>query len=223
MAKKASVSLSEFFFKHRMVFLLVAILSMIIGSPFVDELFHYGITPDILLTIVFIAAIYAIGHKTHHLVISVLLALPMLVSVWTSFLYRNIHLFIIGEIFAALFIGFTILRMIQFIFNEKEVSKEVIYAAVIVYLLMAMMWSFAYALLEYVYPDSFSYPGGPGEDTFRFLYFSFVTITTLGYGDITPLTRKASSLVMLEAVTGQMYLVVVVAWLVGMHVSRRSK
>ncbi|MGD9259424.1 MAG: potassium channel family protein, partial [Desulfobacterales bacterium] len=61
------------------------------------------------------------------------------------------------------------------------------------------------------------------EDTFRFLYFSFVTITTLGYGDITPLTRKASSLVMLEAVTGQMYLVVVVAWLVGMHVSHRSK
>jgi len=206
-----------------MVILLIAILSMIIGSPFVDELFPYAITPDIFLTIVFIAAIYAIGHKTQHIVISVLLALPMLLAHWTSFFYKNIHLSIISEIFAALFIGFTILRMIQFIFNEKEVSKEVIYAAVVVYLLMAMMWSFAYTLLEYVYPDSFSYPDGPGEDTFRFLYFSFVTITTLGYGDIAPLTRKASSLVMLEAVSGQMYLVVVVAWLVGMHVSRRSK
>jgi len=223
MAKKTSVSLSEFFFNNRMVFLLIAILSMIIGSPFVDELFHYGIIPDIFLTIVFIAAIYAIGQKTHHLVISVLLALPMLLALWTSFFYRNIHLSIIGEFFAALFIGFTIHRMIQFIFTKKDVNREVIYAAVIVYLLMAMVWTFAYTLLEYVYPDSFSYPGGPREDTFRFLYFSFVTITTLGYGDITPLTRKASSLVMLEAVTGQMYLVVVVAWLVGMYVSRKSK
>ena len=206
-----------------MVFLLIAILSMIIGSPFVDELFRYGIFPDLFLTVVFIAAIYTVGQKMRHLVISLMLALPMLLSVWTSYFYKNIPLFTIGEFFAALFIGFTILRMIQFIFNEKEVTKDVIYAAVIVYLLMAMMWSFAYALLEYVYPDSFSYPGGPKEDIFRFLYFSFVTITTLGFGDITPLTRKASSLVMLEAVVGQMYLVVVVAWLVGMRVSRKSK
>lgn len=85
MAEKTSVSLSEFFSKHRMVFLLVAILSMIIGSPFVDELFHYGIIPDIFLTIVFISAIHAVGQKTHHLVISVLLALPMLLALWTSF------------------------------------------------------------------------------------------------------------------------------------------
>ena len=57
----------------------------------------------------------------------------------------------------------------------------------------------------------------------RFEYLSFVTITTLGYGDITPLTDKASALVIIEAVVGQIYLVVLVAWLVGMHVSQKSK
>jgi len=57
----------------------------------------------------------------------------------------------------------------------------------------------------------------------RFEYFSFVTITTLGYGDITPLTDKASVLAFFEAVIGQIYLVVLVAWLVGMHVSRRAR
>ena len=57
----------------------------------------------------------------------------------------------------------------------------------------------------------------------QFEYFSFVTITTLGYGDIIPLSNKASALALLEALIGQVYLVVLVAWLVGMHVSRRSK
>jgi voltage-gated potassium channel Kch len=57
----------------------------------------------------------------------------------------------------------------------------------------------------------------------RFEYFSFVTITTLGYGDITPVTDKASALALIEAFVGQIYLVVLVAWLVGMYVSRRSK
>jgi hypothetical protein len=55
------------------------------------------------------------------------------------------------------------------------------------------------------------------------MYFSFVTITTLGYGDIAPLTDKASGLAIIEAFSGQIYLVVLVAWLVGMHVSKRSK
>ena len=57
----------------------------------------------------------------------------------------------------------------------------------------------------------------------RFEYFSFITITTLGYGDITPVTDKATALALIEAVVGQIYLVLLVAWLVGMHVSQRAK
>jgi voltage-gated potassium channel Kch len=56
-----------------------------------------------------------------------------------------------------------------------------------------------------------------------YLYFSLVTITTLGYGDITPIGPQAVSLAVLEAITGQIYLVVVVAWFVGLYVSRKSK
>ena len=56
-----------------------------------------------------------------------------------------------------------------------------------------------------------------------FLYYSLVTLTTLGYGDITPITYIAGSLAVLEAIFGQLYLVVLVAWLVGMYVSKKSK
>ena len=79
-------------------------------------------------------------------------------------------------------------------------------------------------LLELAIPGSFSFPDAAvRNETVRFQYLSFVTITTLGYGDITPVTNKASALTLLEAVIGQIYMVVLVAWLVGMHVSRKSR
>jgi hypothetical protein len=223
MAKKTSASLFEFFSKHRIVLLLGAILSMIIGSPFLDDIFQYAVIPDIFITIIFVFGIYAISRRKLDIYIALVLAIPMFIGIWSSHLYQSPKLLVFGHLFGALFIGFVIGLLINFIFNEKEITKEVIFAAVVVYLLMAMMWSFAYLILDYFHPGSFSVPEGPTRDSFRYLYFSFVTITTLGYGDVAPLTNKASSLVILEAVTGQIYLVVIVAWLVGMHVSRRSR
>ena len=85
------------------------------------------------------------------------------------------------------------------------------------------MWAFAYTFLELVDPASFNIKIGKPEDYFLiFQYYSFVTITTLGYGDITPVTEVAKTFSALEALVGQLYLVVVVAWLVGMHVSRKA-
>jgi hypothetical protein len=107
---------------------------------------------------------------------------------------------------------------------SEDVTREVLFAAVIIYLLMALMWSFAYMVLEAIVPGSFNIPeSGLEVRQFVFLYYSFVTITTLGYGDITPATHQAGALAILEAIAGQIYLVVLVAFLVGMFVSRRAK
>jgi hypothetical protein len=75
--------------------------------------------------------------------------------------------------------------------------------------------------VELLHPGSFNIPEGQDIAANRqFLYYSFVSLTTLGYGDITPVTGLARSLCILEAVIGQLYLVVQVAWLVGVHVSQ---
>ena len=114
--------------------------------------------------------------------------------------------------------------ILQEIARSTEVTRETIFAAVVAYLLIALMWAFLYMILELAVPGSFSFPDQSGrQEMMRFEYFSFITITTLGYGDITPLSDRASALAFLEALIGQIYMVVLVAWLVGMHVSRRSK
>ena len=223
MVNKSSVSFFEYAFKHRIMLLLIAILCFIIGGPFIDDIFQYEVIPDVFLTVVFIFGIYAISLKKKNIYIGLALAAPMFTAIWSSHLFKNLELFVIGELIAAIFVGFVISLLIKFIFHEKVVTKEIIYAAVVVYLLIGIMWSFAYFILDYFYPSSFSFPDATVSSVYRYLYFSYVTLTTLGYGDIAPLTHKAGSLVILEAIIGQIYLVVIVAWLVGMHVSRRSR
>ena len=223
MVQNPSASFSEFFFRHRIVILLIAILSMVIGDPFIDGFFLSSIIADILLSLVFVAGIYAISQKKKNIYIALILAAPMIFSIWGAYLIESLELLVIGQMCGIVYTVFIISLMIKFILEQKEVTKEVIYAAVVIYMLMAIMWSFMYFILEYVYPNSFSFPKTDFTDIYKYLYFSFVTITTLGFGDVAPLNQKAGSLVILEAVTGQIYLVVVVAWLVGMHVSRKSR
>jgi len=203
--------------------LLVAILGLIIGKPLLAIIFNYRFIPDVLLTIIFVAAIHAISRKRLDVFLSLGLAIPMFAGVWSNYWLENTNIQMASQIFGVLFVAFTISRLIRFIFGKNEVTTEVIFAAVVVYLLMAITWAFLYLLLEFFRPGSIAFPFEQNLDFFNFLYFSCVTITTLGYGDVLPLSQQASALAILEAITGQMYLVVVVAWLVGMYVSRRSR
>ena len=210
--------------KHRFLILLCVLLFFVIATPFIDALIRLHALVDIFTTIVFIAAMYSIVRSKKHLVFSALLGLPMVISIWLGYFFKSATILVIGELFGMMFIGFAVFELIRFILASEDVTKEVLFAAVIIYLLMALMWSFAYIVLEAIVPGSFNIPGPRLEgNKFVFLYYSFVTITTLGYGDITPATHQAGALAILEAIVGQIYLVVLVSFLVGMFVSRRAR
>jgi hypothetical protein len=150
--------------------------------------------------------------------------LPLIITSWSEYFVEIRTVSLLTRIFGALFFAYATINILRIIAKSEEVDRETIFAAIVAYLLMALMWAFLYMTLERVSPGSFSFPDkGSWGEMMRYEYLSFVTITTLGYGDITPVTDQASSLVLIEAFIGQIYLVVLVAWLVGMHVSRRSK
>lgn len=109
-----------------------------------------------------------------------------------------------------------VLALDQVIFSPGPVSLNRVMGALCIYLLLGTLWSLFYAFIEYLIPDAFRYPGhAPGEVISHFLYFSFVTLTTLGYGDLTPVHPVARTFAYLEAVIGQLFLAVLVAALVG--------
>lgn len=114
-----------------------------------------------------------------------------------------------------------VITILLFVFEQHEITLDVIYGAIVVYLIIAVMWAFIFKVVEGLQPGSFTITQGLEEETlFNFIYYSFVTITTLGYGDVTPVTDVAKSFSFIEAVVGQIYLVVLVARLVGIHIAQ---
>lgn len=224
MAKSAFDTYLQKFSENRFLILLVLILSTIVLAPFLNHFLKTKILMDIFLTVLFFGIIFAIRSKRSHLIIASILVLPLVLSTWSIYFYDSPQLSLLTRTFGALFFGYAVIIILQMIARSTDITRETIFAAIVAYLLIALMWAFIYMILEMVVPGSFSFPDKSiRAETMHFEYFSFVTITTLGYGDVTPLTNRASALALLEALVGQIYLVVLVAWLVGMYVSRKSK
>ena len=212
------------FFNVRFLVLLILILSLLVLTPFLDRFVQTKILMDVFLTLIFIFIIYTIKLKRSQAIAASILALPLIVATWSAYFVEIRTLGLLTRVFGALFFAYAAVNILRITVSSKEVTLETIFAAIVVYLLIALMWAFLYLVVDLLWPGSFYFPEiGRWGETMRFEYFSFVTITTLGYGDITPLTDEASALVMVEAVIGQIYMVVLVAWLVGMYVSRRSR
>jgi hypothetical protein len=211
-------------YKDRFLFLIVFIVALIVLGPFMEGFIGLRYFMDLFFSIIFIATIYAVSQKRYHIIIAAILMIPALFAVWIPDIPTNNTPLTIGYICGLIVFAFAVISILNYIFTEETVTRQTISAAVAVYLLIALMWSFIYRLIENLYPASFAVAHAKLEGAENiYLYFSLVTITTLGYGDITPIGSQALSLAVLEAITGQIYLVVVVAWFVGLYVSRKSK
>lgn len=224
MTENENGGITQYLFKRRFLFLLILFFTMMLVGPFIRDYSKLRYLFDLIITAIFLAAIYAIVDKKRQLILSVCLAIPMLVALWLKYFVQYRDISVIGEICGILFFAYTIINIIKYMLKQKDITQETIFAALVIYMLMAFMWARVYSLLELLEPGSFSIAEGSLiSNRLIFLYYSFVTITTLGYGDVSPLTDKAGGLAVIEAISGQIYLVVLVAWLVGMHVSKRSK
>lgn len=209
---------------QRFLILLCLILGLLILVPILQQLVAVRLFIDIFLTAIFISMVYTFNYNKVHVIAGVFLAVVMLASLWLQYLDPNKWFLSVGMLAGVIFISMVIAGIIGLIIKSEEVSREIIYAAILVYMLAALMWAFIYTFLELVDPASFNIELNRSDGYLPvFQYYSFVTITTLGYGDITPITEVAKAFSVLEGVIGQLYLVVAVAWLVGMHVSGKSK
>ena len=208
--------------EKRLFILLCLIGGLLVLEPIVSRFVAARIFLQIFLTAIVIFMVYIISGKKRVIIFNVLLAIVLFVSIWLQHVYPNKGLLAIGMIAGVLLTGLVIANFLAVMLQSDEVTPAVIYAALLSYLLAALMWAFLYTFLELVDPASFNIDLSQPEDYLsEFQYYSFVTITTLGYGDITPVTGVAKSFSVLEAVVGQLYVVVVIAWLVGNYVRQR--
>lgn len=168
-----------------------------------------------------VTAVYAVGERRRQWVAALSLAVPAGV-LNLIFILRPVPQFgVPGLIFTILFLAYTAVILLRLVLRAQTVTMDTIYGALSVYLLMAFVWGTAYMLLETLQPGALSLDSArhPNQQVnwADCMFYSFVTLTTTGYGDMVPVTAHSRSLSILEAISGTMYLAVLIARLVGMH------
>ncbi|MBW1940456.1 MAG: two pore domain potassium channel family protein [Deltaproteobacteria bacterium] len=211
----------EKYFHGRFTALLFCIFCYLFIAPLLQNFPGISILMSIFITAILISGIYSVSQRKHVAVFAVSLALPMVISLWVNEFVPKPFLVIAGDFFGILFMTYLVVLILSTVMKAKEVTPDVIYGAIIVYLFIGIIWAFLFRILMNLQPGAFTIqPTGFQESRSLFSYFSFVTLTTLGYGDISPLSAIARSFTYLEAVIGQIYLTVLVARLVGIHISQ---
>jgi hypothetical protein len=165
-----------------------------------------------------ITGIDAVRRTKTQIIIAFALAIPALILSWLSIGFDFFYISIAKLLLASAFIWFTAISVLLFVQSPGKVDSERIFGALSVYFLIGHACAIFYLAIEFLSPGSFNNisPFGQGASA-DLTYFSFVTLTTLGYGDITPLSLQARSFAALEAVTGVLYIATLVARLIGMY------
>lgn len=205
--------------------LLFFLLLYIFGSPFLVRFPSLAILAHLCLSIALLLGVYAIKKELGHRTIAMFFLLPVLVLYWCA-IYELIGLGrVYSYILLCLFLGLLVFTFATQIIKVKTITSNTIIATLCLYLVIGLFWGALYALLYEFDPGSYSgalLDNVEGNKFNLFIYFSIVTLTTLGYGDITPQTLEASSLCQLEAIVGQFFTAVVIAWLVGSYASSKA-
>jgi hypothetical protein len=213
----------------RSVYLLVSLLILVAIAPWLTERPVGRGLWELLLTLVTVSTIHMVGIKRSQALISVLLAVPTLASLWLRQLVPAVRLSQVALALLTVFLFYTTVMVLLRVFAEETVTTDTLSAALCVYLLMGYVWGSLYGLMYLSRPGGFHMPmeWTPGREQGiatdvpinLLTYFSFTTLTTLGYGDVLPISGSVRAAVILEAVLGHFYLAVLVARLVGLHIA----
>jgi len=217
---KKSHNQSGWFHVNRFSFLLVSIVLFLILRPFVEDFVRISFLMEIFISAILLSGIYAVSEDRISLVFALVTGLPALFMNWSFQIFEIPSLLVIHHICSALFFATATIVIVRHLMNQKVVTVDLIWGAVCGYFFIGFMWSAIFSLLEGICPGSFKLGGQVVPDIDSFIYFSFVTLATLGYGDIVPLTEQAQSLAIVETVMGQMYLAVNIAALVAIRISQ---
>jgi len=210
------------------VYLLTALLLLFIASPIAEDRGVGYAVLDVASTVILLATIYAISRERRPLYFALPLAAVTLLANWIGYAFHDHRIYIVAAAAYSVFFMFAAGLIIRSILREKHVTWDVVLGGASGYLLIGLTWANLFTLIGLIHPNAFvgvhtstttapTTPSAINRDT-DLIYFSFTTLTTLGYGDVMPVAHLARHMAALEGILGQFYLAVFVARLVGLHI-----
>jgi voltage-gated potassium channel len=206
-------------FRYSGIRLLVALGLMFVTSPFVEDLAYGNLIESLLLTLVMVTALLAVGGQRRTFHVAMALIVPAMLAKWLT------HLDLLPKaVYPAagvVFFGYVVAHLLRYILNVSRVDTDVLCAGLSGYILLGLLWIPLYGMVARLNPASFAFPAGSESaaplDGFNAFYFSFMTLCTVGYGDITPVSRPARMLAVTEAIAGLFYVAVLISRLVAVY------
>lgn len=224
---KGNLSVFGHTFHHVYKYLFFSLVLLLLIYPLLSQVIFWKTLFLVFILITLFASIMATSAKWRNLIFLLPIAGLMFFSNWASEFYANTWLSLLGTASGIVFFSYVIIAMLDDVFvHHKQVTSEMIYGAVSIYLLIGLLFAFVFSFIFQITPNAFHL--SPNDLTYgfhsvdTFIYYSFVTLTTLGYGDITPKSQSAMATAYMVAVMGQIYLTVMVARIVGMYISQRD-
>ena len=216
--------------RWRYLILLASLLALLVFQPIASEFGIMDSLFDALVVVVLVALALALAQDKVWRVVACIACIPAATLLIVGhFLNSSAHdaSLTAGHAIGALFFIAVAGMIVRSIFRAQEISWDSIFGAICGYLLLGVAGGMTYAMIRTANPASFQLgdaikPHLEQSDYGQhiFIYYSFVTLTTVGYGDVVPLSISARTLSWVEAVTGQLYLAVLITGLIGAMVAK---
>ena len=203
--------------RWRYVYLLIAMVVMLVAYPYARGC---GVL-SIAAVLIPIASVIALATRPRHLAISAALGIVTLVGIIQDTARVDMLPSLVADSAALVLFAYTTIFVLWRVMQSERVSGDILCGAIAVYLMIGLTWSLGCGLLEQLRPGSYHVVSGAGGPvtSHELFFFSYVTLATIGYGDVLPATDPARSLAVLEGLCGTMYLTILVARLIGLHLA----
>jgi len=206
--------------KSRFIYIILAIVLVMLVNPFIRQTGKIGyFFATMLITMIPLASYHALTEDRKRAITILLIAAPFVILDGINMFFANRYLMVVAYSFATILYFYIVVLLVRNLLSQRIITANLIYCAISIYLLIGIMWAGLYVVLEGISPGSFS----GISDTADLVYFSFVTLTTVGFGDVAPLSILVKRLAVFEAAMGGIYMAIIIAMIVGRYMSMQAE
>ena len=206
--------------RNRFIYIILAIIAVLLVNPFIRPLGKTGyFFATLLITMIPLASFHALNENRNRAIIILFICAPFVILDGINMFFTNRYLMVVAYSFGTILYFYIIVLLVRSLLSQRVITANLVYCAISIYLMIGIMWAGIYTVLEGISPHSFS---GTSETT-DLLYFSFVTLTTVGFGDVAPLSILGKRLAVFEAAMGGIYMAIIIAMIVGRYMTLQAE